>query len=403
MHRPMSPERTQRSVTTALALLLLPAFLTIVPTVTQANTLPIITNVTTTADGDSIVIGYDIEDPDGDVMRVMLYEAGTDDPPFEPPVARGDIAEGVTTGTSKRIVLDVDELVIAGPDTATDSDPGTGNTSEPLDFIPRLLAHDGTGYGGEMVAVDAVSGPDFMVDRYELTNMQYLAFVRSDGYERMEYWIIDDGSLEIQETGWNYAGRFRWHAPKHWDLQADPPWSQDPYSNVASSPVLGISWFEAYAYCKWAGRRLPTSGEYREAAGLDDAAFPWGDELLPPPAPLAEDADADAGRLYGYANAKLGRSGYRFEGFTDDGYDIAAPVGSMSPEGDSPAGIADAYGNVWEWCSDVVAVVDYTTYSCATRPLKGGSWATSMTELEDASKDLCPLYRTDTAGFRCYR
>ena len=52
---------------------------------------------------------------------------------------------------------------------------------------------------------------------------------------------------------------------------------------------------------------------------------------------------------------------------------------------------------------DVVAVVDYGTFSCATRPLKGGSWATGMAELKDATKDLCPLYRTDTVGFRCCR
>jgi formylglycine-generating enzyme required for sulfatase activity len=76
---------------------------------------------------------------------------------------------------------------------------------------------------------------------------------------------------------------------------------------------------------------------------------------------------------------------------------------SVETVGDSPLGIVDPVGNVWEWCSDVIAVVDYGTFSCATRPLRGGSWATAMPELDDPVKDLCPLYRTETIGFRCFR
>ncbi|MCD4690656.1 formylglycine-generating enzyme family protein, partial [bacterium] len=283
-----------------------------------ANTLPIITNVTVSTLGDSLIVRYDIEDPEENTMRVSLYAAGIEMPPLPTPPLRGDIGSGVTSGIGKRIVFPLSAL----PERTREN------------FVPRLLAHDGVGYGAEMISVISKSGPDFMVDRFELTNEQFAAFVRSDGYERMEYWIIDDGSLDIEETGWNYAGRFRWIAPRHWDPRADPPWSSDPYSNTASSPVLGVSWFEAYAYCKWAGRRLPASSEFDEAAGLLEADYPWGDDPLVATAPdpaAASDSAATSDALdngtagssqgfYGLANIRFGYANYKLEGFTHDGY-----------------------------------------------------------------------------------
>jgi formylglycine-generating enzyme required for sulfatase activity len=342
------------------------------------NTLPIVTNVTVAASEDTIRIDYDVLDPDDDAMTVILRFGGSELllKGSSEGVA-GDVGGGISSGEGKVIAVARDVL----PPDLSESP------------VARVLAYDGRGLGGEMIAIDAASGPDFLIDRFEVTNEQFAAFVRSDGYEFMEHWIIDDGSLAITETGWNYAGRFRWHAPRYWDLTAEPPWSTDPWSSAATSPVLGISWFEAYAYCKWAGRRLPTSGEWREAAGVVGRPYPWGDDRA---------AGATA-PVYDVANVKLGYEGYTCGEFTSDGFEFASPVGRFSPRGDSPLGLADVIGNVWEWCSDVVAIVDYDTYSCATRPLKGGSWATAMAELEDPTKDLCPLYRTDTVGFRCCR
>jgi formylglycine-generating enzyme required for sulfatase activity len=350
----------------------------ILSTSAAANTLPIVTDVHTDARGDSVIISYDVFDPDGDEMTVLLRFAGSAFGINGPGNGvRGDLGKGIVSGEGRVVVVDRSAL----------------REGLPERLVARILAYDGSGLGAEMIAVASESGPDFLIDRFEITNEQFAAFVRSDGYEMMEYWIIDDRSIEIVETGWNYAGRFRWQAPRYWDVSEDPPWSTDPWSNLATSPVLGISWFEAYAYCKWSGRRLPTSGEWREAAGLTASLYPWGD---------ARTAGA-AAPLYDLANVRLGYKGYAFGDFTSDGFEFAAPVGRFSPRGDSPLGLADVIGNVWEWCSDVVTVIDYGTFSCATRPLKGGSWATGMTELEDPTKDLCPLYRTDTVGFRCCR
>jgi len=343
-----------------------------------AAVLPIITNVRTSVSEDSLTVTYDLLDPDGDEMAVLLRVAGSDERiEAGAPGVRGAIGEGVTSAENLTIVLDRSAV--------------PGGTFE--GFIPRLLAYDGRGLGGEMIYVESETGPSYYVDKYEITNEQFAAFVRADGYELREHWIITDGSLEIVETGWNYCGRFRWHAPRYWDTTAPAPWSTDPNSPSASGPVLGVSWFEAYAYCKWAGRRLPSSSEWREAAGLLAAAYPWGEETT---------GDAVAPE-FDLANVRLGFSKYRYADFETDGLERAGPVGSYSPRGDSPHGLADALGNVWEWCADVVAVIDYGTFSCATRPLRGGSWATALTELEDPTRDLCPLYRTDTAGFRCFR
>lgn len=343
-----------------------------------ANTLPIITNVRTVARADTVRVTYDLFDPDGDEMIVLLRFAGTEIRVGGPSAGvGGDLGGGITTGEGRVITIERIALPAELPEPPA----------------ARVLAYDGSGLGGEMVAVESTSGPDYMIDRYELTNEQFAAFVRSDGYEIMEYWIISDGSIEVEETGWNYAGRFRWHVPRYWDLSADPPWSSDPWSSLATSPVLGLSWFEAYAYCRWSGRRLPTSGEWREAAGIVERRYPWGDAR----------ASGATVPMYDLANVKLGYEGYACEGFTGDGFEFAAPVGAFSPEGDSPLGLADVIGNVWEWCSEVVTIVDYDTFSCATRPIRGASWATGMTELKDPKKDLCPLYRTDTVGFRCCR
>lgn len=341
------------------------------------NVIPMVMNVSAETAGDTIRITYDLDDPDGDSMSVLLRFAGADGG-VNGPVAgiSGDIGSGVLSGVAK--VIAVDRTVFTGL---------------PEPFVPRLLAHDGTGLGGEVIAVASTGGPDFLVDKYETTNEQYAAFVRSDGYEFMDFWLVDDGTIEVVETGWNYAGKFRWRAPRFWDPSANPPWSTDPQSELASTPVLGASWFEAFAYCKWAGRRLPSSGEWLEATGLNVSSYSWGDDrtsgVEPPEFTLA--------------NVRFGYKEYSFGGFTADGAEYTAPVGSHSPAGDSPIGLADAIGNAWEWCSDVVAVVDYGTFSCATRPLRGGSWATAMPELDDPVKDLCPLYRTETIGFRCFR
>ena len=143
----------------------------------------------------------------------------------------------------------------------------------------------------------------FYIDKYEVTNEQYHAFVEA--------------------TGWS-----------------PPKFADNSEVSRSELPVVGVNFYDATAYCEWAGLRLPSEEEWEKAARGDDGrVFPWGD-------------DYDCSRLNG-------------RGSDCDGYEGAAPVGSF-PGGASPYGVMDMAGNVWEWTTGQNSEGD--------RDTKGGSW-----------------------------
>ncbi len=178
----------------------------------------------------------------------------------------------------------------------------------------------------------------FAIARAPVTNAEFAAFVADGGYERPALW---------GHWGWLWRERARVEAPLYWRGGQAP---EGP-----DCPVIHVSWYEARAYCAWAGRRLPTEAEWVAAAG--PSRYPWGDELgEPPPANL----DARAGGCD----------------------DVAA-----HPDGDSPVGCRQMIGNVWEWTDSPFYpfpgyVVDppYREYSAPwfgdRKVLKGGAWGT---------------------------
>jgi serine/threonine-protein kinase len=142
--------------------------------------------------------------------------------------------------------------------------------------------------------------PDYYIGKYPVTNAQYAAFVQATGHEAGDKWL---------KKGWLSAGKIQF-----------PSGGED-------HPAIYVSWHDAVAFCRWASQqsdyliRLPTEAEWEKAArGTDGRIYPWGNQ--PPTAELCN---------------------FR------RGVGDTTPVGKYSPQGDSPYGVADMSGNVWEW------------------------------------------------------
>ncbi len=164
-----------------------------------------------------------------------------------------------------------------------------------------------------------------------------------------------------------------------------PAFSEDPLFGRPEHPVVGVSWEEARAYCRWAGLHLPSEAQWEAAArGTDQRAYPWGNEK---PTQL----------LANFGGTLAGTS----------------PVGAH-PSGAGPYGALDQAGNVWEWCSDPWDSKAYRRRleddqwdpvaggDGAVRVLRGGCWMNSSQDLHAAYRDRgTAKLRFNTQGFRC--
>ena len=151
----------------------------------------------------------------------------------------------------------------------------------------------------------------YYIGRYPVTVAQYQNFLDDGSYRTRAYWT---------EQGWAWREEKGILAPE----------SYDEVFQRANHPRVGVSWYEAMAYCNWLSARtrrpyrLPSEKEWEKAtAGTDGRQYPWG--------------NAEPTRNLCNFNYNVGHT---------------TPVGTYSPQGDSPYGCADMAGNVWEWCSD---------------------------------------------------
>lgn len=191
----------------------------------------------------------------------------------------------------------------------------------------------------------------FYLDEYEVTNQEYMIFVKETGH------------------------------PKS-------PFYRDSDFNKPDQPVVGISYYDAITYAQWIGKRLPTEAEWEYAArgGLDNQRFPWGNDITPKKCNYVPKGGKEA-----------------------DGYEYTAPVGKFPP---NAYGLYDMAGNAWEWCQDYYSTTHYAVSpdsnpagpdSGYSRVLRGGSYLSINPKyLTCASRlELKPFVQDRYYGFRC--
>jgi len=208
----------------------------------------------------------------------------------------------------------------------------------------------------------------FKISKYLVTNQEYKRFVEEGGYSSKEYWT-DEGWVWKEEEITK---------PDYWH---DRKW------NGPNFPVVGVSWYEASAYARWLSSiigknyRLPTEAEWEKAArGQDGRRYPWRGEF-----------DKEK------CNSE------------EMGLDRTSPVGIFQ-SGQSPYGLFDMAGNVWEWCSDWYDSYFYRESqgenpkgpgSGSSRVVRGGSWYNSFCVASGANRyHFGPTLRYSDVGFR---
>jgi len=224
---------------------------------------------------------------------------------------------------------------------------------------------------------------NFSIDRALVSNGDFLEFIRDHGYQDFRWWFSE---------GWEVVNREQWRAPLYWELH-DDEWMIRDFAGLhsanskANEPVSHVSFFEASAFAKWAGKRLPTEAEWEKAATFDlnDGArmqFPWGNEA----------PDISKTNLF------------------ENGLWAPAPIGAF-PAGQNRYGCHQMIGDVWEWTtSDYVPFPGFKSefdeyndkWFVNQKVLRGGSFATPQIHIRSTYRNFFHAHeRWMVSGFRC--
>lgn len=294
----------------------------------------------------------------------------------------------------------LDDPRFTGPYSLPDFVPIPGGTfwmgSEKAE-VDQLVKETGQDWYKRELPRHQVELSPFAIARYPTTNAMFQSFIEAGGYQDERWW-----AEAIAADRWT-DGQFR----DYWRERNQPEFWDDTRLNGPNQPVVGVTWYEAMAYCHWLtatlddghAYRLPTEAEWERAAlgplpspsegegpGVRVKRYPWGDEWVE-----------------GRTNSK------------ELGLERTTPAG-IFPDGASGEGVLDLSGNVWEWCSDWYGEKTYVERAKRTerdpqgpprgdyKVLRGGSWYNDRTTVRCAFRSrLFPDVRNGDIGFRVAR
>ena len=246
---------------------------------------------------------------------------------------------------------------------------------------------------GELFAFDneqrrhEVAVKPFSISKTAVTNGEYLAFVEDGGYTRREFW---------SDEAWHWRRNAGAEHPVYWQRQSSGRWLRRDFDRWLELEervaLIHVNWYEADAYCRWAGRRLPTEAEWEMAASCEPTVdgrsisdrkrrYPWGDDP-----PTGDRVNLDS-RAMGCVEV------------------------DAFPDGDSAFGCRQMIGNSWEWTSTTFGAYPgfkagpYKEYSEPWfgdhKVLRGGCWATRSSLIRNEYRNFYTPDRRDVfAGFR---
>lgn len=222
----------------------------------------------------------------------------------------------------------------------------------------------------------------YKIDITPVSNREFMDFINDNGYGNSRHWLAD---------GWDQMRQENWSAPLYWDCDSSGMWMKKDFRGLRKidpyEPVTNISYYEADAYAKWAGKRLPTEAEWEKAASWNEdrqkkSIYPWGNDN---PTPI----HTNLLESYLWGPSRIG----------------------TYPGGKSYYGCHQMIGDVWEWTASEYTLYpgfksmfsEYTDkWAINQKVLRGGSFATPSKQIRNTYRNYFkPHERILFAGFRC--
>lgn len=263
---------------------------------------------------------------------------------------------------------------------------------KPTDLDDFITVHTGQFFYGnekQRLTIDKT----FKISKYPVTNFQYLGFISANGYNTPEFWSNDGWAWRVGLYDGKILSDYRdWRKSRPTEKRHEPFFWNDRQWNNPLSPVVGVNWFEAEAYCIWLSKnleksiRLPTKEEWERAArGTDGREYPWGGKF--------DRLKTNCAEFWAGQNDLSNNKEWQNWFESESRRQASTTVIVQFPEGNSPDGLSDTSGNVWEWTN--------SWYDKTNRVLRGGAWSSVRLDVRCAYRGReNPDYFNDDIGFR---